>query len=171
MKLLAFMAVLLFSTAVANAEDAFRPREYQPDVAELRDVLGLDVYKFVIKSKTGDKFKIVLREVPKLDAEPVVLFKESFVVGTLRDDDIAVTFSFLKLDNTLGSALGSNLPTMNLKLSGRGFTPGNIAKTRPVPLAGMADKEIRNGQGNVFLKIKSPREVYPYAELVIERDE
>jgi hypothetical protein len=171
----ALTALLAFSTVLVNADEPFRLHQSVVTVPELQDALGLDIYSFHTKAKKGDKFKIVLREFAKQDAEPVVLFKESFVVGKLRDNEsLHLIFSFLKPDNTIGSALGSNLPTMNLKLSAADCKPSLVTKNIAVPMAGVADKDVRGLSGNVFLKITNPRgdtAVYPYAELVIERDE
>jgi hypothetical protein len=171
---IAFLVMCVASGASA-ADDALRPREFQVTAGELAEAMGLDIYSYALKADKGDKFKISLREISKQDAEPAVLFSQSFTVAAQpRDGDIRLLISFLKSDNTIGSALRSNLPEMKLTLSASTCSPRTVTKTTSVPLKDIGNKKVERGSGAAFLSIEKANDgdamAYPMAELIIERE-
>jgi len=172
--------LICFSVVLeANAADeTLRPREFAVTASELKEAMGLDIYSYAVSVQKGDKFSVMLREFPKQGAEPTILFRGSFNVSTApRDNDVKLLFSFLKPDNTIGSALQSNLPEMNFKILATNCTPGNVAKRIAVPLADANDKVVKRwseGAG-ALLRITNhgaggDSSAFPYAELVLERE-
>ena len=173
-RLSALLCLLIVSTAGAR-DVAYHITEFDPTESDLRDALGLDIYSFRIKVEKFDKFKISLREFPKQGAEPTILFEETFIVAeTPRQNDVHLIFSFLKLDNTIGSALQSNLAEMNLKVSATGCSPKTVTRGVAIPMAKETKKVVRSSSEGVFLRVAKDKEGgeasdYPRADLVVER--
>jgi len=166
---------LLIASSAGARDVRYHITEFDPTVSELREALGLDIYSFRIMVEKFDKFKISLRELPKQDAEPIILFQETFIVAdTPRDNAVHLLFSFLKPDNTIGSALRSNLADMNLKVSATGCSPKTVTKSVTVPMAKENKKVEKSSSEGVFHRVSKEKEAgeasdYPRAELVIER--
>jgi hypothetical protein len=172
--LTALLCLLIVSDSPAR-DVRYHITEFDPTMSELREAMGLDIYSFRIMVEKFDKFKISLREFAKQDAEPIILFQETFIVAdTPRDNAVHLVFSFLKPDNTIGSALQSNLAQMNVKVSAIGCSPKTVTKSAIVPMAKEIKKVVRGSTEGVFLRIVKDKEGgeasdYPRADLVIER--
>ena len=104
----------------------------------------------------------------------------------MLDGDTAIVVGFLKLDGTLGSALLSDQPEIELNLICEKCTPSSLKRKIIRPLVKIPTESIRVLRGTddhppqaserpmLTIRKDNPdgkRAMFPYAELVIEKDE
>lgn len=180
------LACLTGVGAAHAQENSIEADQFGVKVDELREFLGLDLYKYVVrKQAVGDKFDVVLRQFDVADAKPREFFRKSYtVLRTDRPSDVPFTICFLKKDQTIGSALLSNDEEIILRIQSAHCRPGGMTTTTiTLPLANVKQKILDHrvdakterpdhADGAPLLALRKSTDqpgtlTYPYAELAI----
>src|SRR5262249_37316470 len=74
------------------------------DANDLVDAHTLNIYKFKVDVPKGQKFRVILRELPAKDAEPHVLTGFSFQRGD-GAGPVTMRVDFTRMDGTVGGVL------------------------------------------------------------------
>lgn len=175
------LAALGFTSTAFAQNSAVNVRRFAISKAdELRELLGLDLYKYVFLQEKNATFDLVLKEYQNADQEPRELFRHKF---TAREaGDVSLTVSFLKRDNTIGSALLSDHKEVAFRVNAEGCDQGGLATNVRLPMADIKEKSLyistgnrprpRSAEGAALLILQrngdKPGELaFPYAELSV----
>ena len=173
-----------------DTRDAISFQKLALSTDDLVEATGLDVYKFRIDIRKGEKFRVVLRSQERKETPSHEIIGYSF--EKTSDDPATIGVSFLRLDRKLSGFLLSNEAQAEYRLSCSHCKPGGLAtfvnnplgfvdSTRRTILVFRSVEETKDhgaGAGETLLlrvcETKAARGVdvdgYPRAELVVVKD-
>jgi len=116
----------------AQAEEKKDFERLKLDADDLADATGVNIYKFQVNVPKGQRFRVILREVPD-NAVPRVLHKHSFLNET--DGPTVIRVAFLRRDRQLAGVFLTGEKDAEYRVDCPGCDPSGIATIVTVPLA------------------------------------
>ncbi len=102
----------------ALAEDELPVKRAAVDFTDIADLTGLDVYKYEVELKRGDKVRATLEEQRELGAKPSNHLNVEATAS--RDGTAVLSVAFLRQDRKLASVLLSNEEEMTFRITWSG---------------------------------------------------